>query len=103
LPSIATTPAPGPWIATPSSISMSKVVSVMVPLSPAWNVITSSAPGSVLASRTAWRRLPSPASLRLVTLNVVASATGANRTVPPRAAPAAAVSFAVLSRRPSLR
>src|SRR5215212_433444 len=63
-------------MSTESKTSSCPVVSVIVPVSPDWNVITS-APAAAFASAMAWRRVPAPLSLRLETVNVAAFAAGA--------------------------
>src|SRR3954462_11251400 len=64
----------------------------MVPVKPAWKV-TTSGPAALLASEIAWRRLPGPESLRLVTVKVAASAGVARPKPMPRvrAAPEARI------------
>ena len=64
--------APGPLIVTLSEMTSSPVVNVIVPVNPAWKLIVSAAGLLALALRMAWRKLPAPASFRLVTINVTA-------------------------------
>src|SRR6266545_223548 len=56
-------------MSTESWTSIWPEVRAIVPVSPVWKV-TTSAPGAVLASAIAWRRLPGPASVRLSTLKM---------------------------------
>src|SRR5262249_33273842 len=68
---------PGPVTVRSSVIVICPVVSLMVPLTPELNAITS-APGFALASRMAWRNDPAPASRRLETVYVLGNARSSN-------------------------
>ena len=92
--------APGPWMSIASSIGMSPVVSVIVPVRPGAKV-TVSAPAARFACSIASRRLPAPASLRFETWKVAASAEGATIAAAPTAATVPAA--ARLARRRMLR
>ena len=92
MPSTVIAAAPGPWMLTESLTESWPEVRVMVPVRPAWKAMTSG-PAAALASLTACRRLPGPASFRLVTLKVAASAgaPAASPTPSARTAPEARV------------
>ena len=94
LPSIARFAAPGPLMVRASVTVRPPPVRSMSPVTSELKTIVS-APAAALASFTAWRRLPAPASAWFVTWKVAASAEGANSTV----APAAARPPAVIARR----
>ena len=76
LPLIARFSAPGPVMVTAWRARSSPVVSVIVPVTSEAKLMMS-ASGLALACVSASRRLPAPASLVLVTVNVAAWATGA--------------------------
>ncbi len=80
-PSMMMRPAPGPAI---SSVSLMRIslARLIVPVRPAWNWMMSP-PLAAFACSTAARRLPAPASLRLVTVMVAAPACGEAATAAP--------------------
>src|SRR4051812_48752792 len=65
--------APGPLIVTGSLRLGKDDVWLIVPVSPGWKAMVSG-PAAAFASIIAWRSEPTPASLRLITLNVAACA-----------------------------
>ena len=78
-------PAPGPVMVTSSEMSSSPT-SWIVPVSPAWKVMVSTEPAALAAS-IAWRRLPAPLSLRLVTMKPAACEGTAPASWPAISAP----------------
>ncbi len=78
---------PGPWIVTASLMGIWPEVRLIVPVRPGWKA-TVCGPGVKLACTTAARRLPSPESLRLVTVNVAGGGIGLPDSYAPMSAAA---------------